>query len=321
MLPCSWNLVKSMLLAISVAAANMPWEHCRAALIGVDFDLPGGSFPNNWNQFEATSIPAFASNLRDEAGNVTEIDLAITRVGNVRGTTLATPTANTLPTHTQSLAGLSGFTYAYGSSIPGSMTFQWQSLLAGRTYHIYFFGLTDATIGAANHVAVTGNGGPISFDQGLIPQNLWVNGGIGTTAPLDSFALVIVADTSGHITIQATPIVTGGAVGVAGLAISELPPVALAGDYNADARVDAADYTVWRDHLGLVFNLNGNGDETGGSAGFVDQADYAYWKLHFGEAAGSGSLTNDPVPEPTTLALAALGFVAGLLNLSRRTGC
>src|SRR5262249_20459745 len=35
-----------------------------------------------------------------------------------------------------------------------------------------------------------------------------------------------------------------------------------AGDYNADGRVDALDYTVWRNNLGTNFNLAGNGDDT-----------------------------------------------------------
>ena len=33
-----------------------------------------------------------------------------------------------------------------------------------------------------------------------------------------------------------------------------------AGDFNNDGKVDAADYTVWRDNLGSDFNLAGNGD-------------------------------------------------------------
>jgi formylglycine-generating enzyme required for sulfatase activity len=98
-----------------------------------------------------------------------------------------------------------------------------------------------------------------------------------------------------------------------------LPP--LPGDYNGDGGVDAADYTVWRDKLGSMFNLNGNGDETGGSAGVVDQADYAYWKSNFGHTSGSGSLAIGSVPEPATLALAVLGLVGGLLGLRRRTRC
>jgi hypothetical protein len=50
--------------------------------------------------------------------------------------------------------------------------------------------------------------------------------------------------------------------------------VALAGDYNGDGSVNAADYTVWRNTQGSADDLraDGNGD------GSVDQADYDLWK-------------------------------------------
>jgi hypothetical protein len=92
----------------------------------------------------------------------------------------------------------------------------------------------------------------------------------------------------------------------------------LPGDYNKNGIVDAADYTVWRDHLGTSFDLNFNGDETGASAGVVDQADFDLWKAHFGEALGSGSAARSPnsaaLPEPpsvllTTIGLATLAFI------------
>ncbi len=86
----------------------------------------------------------------------------------------------------------------------------------------------------------------------------------------------------------------------------------LLGDYNKNGIVDAAEYTVWRDHLGTNFDLNFNGDETGASAGVVDLADYDLWKMHFGETLGSGATAGFPggvaVPEPSTILLAAIGF-------------
>jgi hypothetical protein len=90
--------------------------------------------------------------------------------------------------------------------------------------------------------------------------------------------------------------------------------VGLPGDYNSSGAVDAADYTVWRDRLGSDFDLNGNGNETGGSAGLVDEADYATWKSNF-EAAGSASLSAN-VPEPSTLLLSLAAF--SLFAIRRR---
>ena len=54
--------------------------------------------------------------------------------------------------------------------------------------------------------------------------------------------------------------------------------VSLAGDYNLDGRVDAADYTIWRKTDGSTTDLraDGNGD------GRVDQADHDLWKANVG---------------------------------------
>jgi pimeloyl-ACP methyl ester carboxylesterase len=90
----------------------------------------------------------------------------------------------------------------------------------------------------------------------------------------------------------------------------------LAGDFNADGVVDAADYVVWRDHLGTYYHLERNGDETGSSAGIVDQADYAIWKQNFGDH-GAGA-ANVPVPEPDAFLLLT-GICVTLLPITARS--
>ncbi|MEM9187145.1 MAG: hypothetical protein AAGB00_11685 [Planctomycetota bacterium] len=65
------------------------------------------------------------------------------------------------------------------------------------------------------------------------------------------------------------------------------------GDFNADGRVDAADYTVWRDGLGEHFNIS----------------DYGLWRENFGggsPAAATVDLPSAPAPEPGAVALAVL---------------
>ena len=80
----------------------------------------------------------------------------------------------------------------------------------------------------------------------------------------------------------------------------------LSGDYNADGTVDAADYTVWQDNLGLDASaLNGNGS----GAATVVRADYLLWKTNF-EALASGSEGTAAVPEPGSLLLALLALIA-----------
>jgi hypothetical protein len=79
----------------------------------------------------------------------------------------------------------------------------------------------------------------------------------------------------------------------------------LIGDYNNNGIVDAADYTVWRDHLGQTFTLP-NRDPA--NSGTVSAVDYASWKTHFGNHSGSGAgaLGSAQVPEPSSLILALM---------------
>jgi hypothetical protein len=88
-------------------------------------------------------------------------------------------------------------------------------------------------------------------------------------------------------------------------------PEGLAGDYNDDHKVDAADYTVWRNQLGGSSLTN----ETV-TLGIVDGADYTEWKSHFGTSGGSGSSGLAPVPEPSSILL-ILGAVAAAATFCR----
>jgi hypothetical protein len=91
----------------------------------------------------------------------------------------------------------------------------------------------------------------------------------------------------------------------------------VAGDYNGDGIVNAADYTVWRDHLGQSTTLPN--DSTPGT---VTQADYDVWKANFGmtfPGSGAGSRGAGAVPEPGSLVLLAIGLI-GLIVGRRRFG-
>jgi hypothetical protein len=87
--------------------------------------------------------------------------------------------------------------------------------------------------------------------------------------------------------------------------ISQTGPAGKPGDYNQNGTVDAADYTVWRDHLGnpagtLPNDING---------GVIGQAQYNTWAANFGMSgsASSSAAQSSAVPEP---AAAVLVFVA-----------
>lgn len=89
----------------------------------------------------------------------------------------------------------------------------------------------------------------------------------------------------------------------------------LAGDYNGDFIVDAADYSVWRRTMGQSVTPYSSADGDGN--GMIDNADYDVWRGNFGAtAAGSAAaVIQAAVPEPATLAFIAL---AALVTLAQR---
>ncbi len=88
------------------------------------------------------------------------------------------------------------------------------------------------------------------------------------------------------------------------------------GDYNHNGIVDAADYIVWRNTLGLTSPLDADGD----GSGTIDDGDYTVWRMKFGNVIGPGSgaaLGASTVPEPAAATLLAIGATF-LLRRTRR---
>jgi formylglycine-generating enzyme required for sulfatase activity len=86
----------------------------------------------------------------------------------------------------------------------------------------------------------------------------------------------------------------------------------LFGDYNDDGTVDAADYVVWRKHLGSTSITLPNDSSPGSVLG----VDYTVWRENFGEVAGGSAAA---VPEPAAIVLGSTCFtVIVLLARPRR---
>ncbi|TWT90939.1 hypothetical protein Mal64_13380 [Pseudobythopirellula maris] len=86
------------------------------------------------------------------------------------------------------------------------------------------------------------------------------------------------------------------------------------GDGNGDGRVDAADFTVWRDHLDQQVTPYTLGDFDG--SGVVTTADYDLWVHNF--SAGGSSPAAASAPEPSGLLIAAALAIATQLSSRRR---
>jgi autotransporter-associated beta strand protein len=91
----------------------------------------------------------------------------------------------------------------------------------------------------------------------------------------------------------------------------------LAGDYNGNGTVDAADYVLWRDALGTNTQLQNEGP--GVTPGMVTQEDYTTWRTNFGRTAGSGAGLSASVPEPGTFVLLLICGWISTAGVRRKT--
>jgi len=186
---------------------------------------------------------------------------------------------------------------------PGTITLE-DSILSDATTTVFEVGGTDVTnfdqLLLAGSVTINGTA-EISFTDGFAPQES------------DTFQLVDLGTATLTNWFQQVTAPDGWGVSETGQLYNlqyAATPV-LGGDFNYDGTVDAADFTVWQDNLGLSASaLNGNGS----GATTVVHADYLLWKTNF-EALATGSEGTAAVPEPTTLLLALLAMTAAPLRV------
>jgi len=114
------------------------------------------------------------------------------------------------------------------------------------------------------------------------------------------------------------PLAGGLAWNTSQLYTSGVLSVGIAGDYNNNGSVDAADYILWRNN---VQPLPNNEVVT---IGTTEPGDYTEWRARFGNpGSGSGAGATDSasaaVPEPPSGVLAFLAVV-GAFSAARRVG-
>jgi hypothetical protein len=79
-----------------------------------------------------------------------------------------------------------------------------------------------------------------------------------------------------------------------------LTDFAIAGDFNGDSTVDAADFVYWQHSRNATVNRFSGADGNGN--GLVDDADYVVWRSHFGLTSTASALSAlAAVPEPAAL--------------------
>ena len=150
---------------------------------------------------------------------------------------------------------------------------------AGSTSSVRF--AVTALAGAAGTETVEVNLADLGFDGDVAIRDLWERADVGTHQGVFSTTL------GGHAS-----------------AIYLLTTVDLAGDYNSDGVVNAADYVAWRDNLGSPVSLPND------SSPGVTEDDFEIWKANFGQTTtGAGAATLLLVPEPLT----QVSLLSGLL--------
>ncbi len=187
-------------------------------LVGVDFDVIGGPIPTNWTRYTGGTLPpnhqAVLSNLKDELGTATDVNLIITSSKSSIPRFTNTLNPDTVPLHPAPLTQLGG----YIADTNVNWTFQWSDLDPLTVYEFYVFGAHGT--GGGNQIHVTGYGSQaVDFTQPLLANELYVNGEAGgDLEQLINYSRTIRSNVDGTITITVAN-QAGLAAGLAGLAI------------------------------------------------------------------------------------------------------
>jgi autotransporter-associated beta strand protein len=177
----------------------------------------------------------------------------------------------------------------------------------------------NVTMGENSHFAVE--------LQGAAADRLAITGNLDLTALGNSLDVIdlglsgtswVIATYTGTLTGTFESITSGYMIDYGALNNSQITlsiVAGVAGDFNDDNVVDAADYVTWRKNQ----NTNNPLPNDNGLGTPIGTAHYDLWRTHFGQTggAGSGSAAGGAVPEPASWLLASLALI-GCAARSRR---
>ena len=163
------------------------------------------------------------------------------------------------------------------------------------------------------------------YDQLLVSGNAQLAGKLDVSLlnlyqPVhgNTFNILLASSVSGAFANVELPFLTAGLVWDYRATSTAITLAVAAADFNKNGVADAADYTVWRDMSGRTgegLAADANRDMV------VNAADLAIWRSNFGNVRGNvlaGSGSAAAVPEPSSLALAALGMLLTAMVALRR---
>jgi hypothetical protein len=194
-------------------------ELSSGSIIGIDFDSPTNPSPSAWLTIGTASNATF-SDLGDEAGGLTAVDLTINELVDGDWDDFDVDlNANTVPQHSNALANLTGQIYTGGDSIE----LIYSDLIPLKNYEVYVMAAEGFFDTIDQSVTIAGEGSPVSFDQTFDIEDLFINDQVGdSTRDLSEYAQLIQADANGEITITVDPKTDGNDVVLAGVAILDV---------------------------------------------------------------------------------------------------
>jgi len=248
-----------------------------------------------------------------KSGTVTIDNLDVTTMGGAgRGANDANDTFDV------SLAVLDHATASFADSmLTSSLMYDFGDVTIGGsapTFEFDVFNL-EATPGFTadldfDTVMVTGDSASFTTDLSAAAGSLALGGGLGQmfSAMLSTVAVGNFSAT--YSLMFSDEDLPGAQVTMLELTLmGEVLAAGLAGDYNGDGVVDAADYTVWRGSYGQSVIAYSGADGDGDT--MIDDDDYGVWRANYGMVApGGGAGSLNAVPEPASLCLVLMGLAA-----------